>query len=251
MVDELNGLAPNTSEDTPVSLIYDVNRVVADLGSYEIQILEYPNQEASISLQTASIDIDSNTFVTDVFDTIEYSTAYTDAANITPYTLPNSVFYMLDYAEQQTTLPWCGAYVTAAILRLKTQNPSITARSIMVDHYEDDDDILKDCSLSISQTIESAQLRGFYNLTWTYSALSSSSAILDLVYNGPFYMYLTRADHAHAIACIGYNDTYSCLYVWNPWYTTHESMDWDTTTYVPINHTSRVYTWAGTIYNWT
>lgn len=170
---------------------------------------------------------------------------------------PSSKFLQIGWAETQGSLPWCMAYVTASIMRYKTDNDvnTISAQSVMEWAYPNLTQAqLNSTSLSTSKADEFANT---YNIdpVYTASRRTYSQIVSEIKADNPVAFICdnlnTGTKKSHAFVCRGYNDNSGNPFysVWNPWYTKFERIYTSDNTYVNTAGTAR-YLWSATMYDW-
>jgi hypothetical protein len=248
---ELKGL---TSPDNPARITagsYD--DIYAVIGSDVHTILGDP---AGNVTDEQSFLIQQRTFNTESVVNVSKGIGFTNS-NVSISTTPTYKFLQIGWAETQSSLPWCMAYVTASIMRYKTGESlsTMSARTVMEWAYPDlSTTELEAASLSTSKADGYANT---YDVDPTYTAYRRTYAQVasEIIADNPVAFICdnvnTGTKQSHAFVCRGYNDNAGSSFysIWNPWYTEFERIYTSDNTYVNSAGTAK-YLWSATMYGW-
>ncbi len=242
LADQLNTCLSSTSETSPLRLYLDMGNVMGEING-ESSIWDPVHGVYSPSVNTYSVD-QNELHVTDISQNIDF--VATPAESRATLSDPAWCRLYLDTKETQGSTPWCAAYVTAAILRFKTGDNSITARSIMEYYHPTNPE---GYSLSNDEAVQYSRNKGLSKTTYVNYALTHSVVVSEILAACPIFanckgsgaIYGTR----HALAVLGYDDNNDVYYVRNPWYTYDETIAQNTRGYWTENG---YYYWDLTIY---
>lgn len=162
----------------------------------------------------------------------------------------SSAYLNLSIIETQGNNSWCGAYVTAAIIRYLNGSTTVpTASGLMAMFYRRP---TSSNQFPMEYTVTYAESMG-YHPTKRISMLGSSEVFAQINSRRPLYLNMPKQSTDgtfayHALVLHGYSRTHDTYSVWNPWYSYSETMDMITKTYTTPNGTD--YRWCATIYDW-
>ncbi len=249
---ELNQLKDCYNATDPIVIYEDNGNIMADINGEKLVMWEdrmgnkpLMDNELAITAQVQTIPALSATTVRSLMTSIGVSSTLSAEPNSATENYLN-----LSIIETQGQNNWCGAYVTAAIMRyLKGNTKSPTAAGLMSLFYRRP---TANDKFKMDQTVQYAKSNG-YNPTKLTGSLTSTQVFNQIDARKPIYLNVRRSLGAgqyayHAIVLRGYNKRRDYYSVWNPWGTKYENMDLNTKTYFcPGKGT---YSWYATIYNW-
>ena len=252
IINNLEEISSLTSENSPATIMageYDDLYALIDSNPYTIQ-----------SDPAGNVTSEQRQFVNGLNNTsktIDASTEIPLNKSLSTRSSPSYKFLQIGWDETQGSEPWCMAYVTASIMRYKTNSSvdTISARSVMEWAYPD---------LSYSELCETAlstskadDFANTYNIdpVYTASTRSYSQIVSEIKADNPVAFICdnlnTGAKKSHAFVCRGYNDNNgnSFYSIWNPWYDEFERIYTSDNTYVNAAGTAK-YKWSATMYSW-
>lgn len=243
-----------TSPDRPAKIIAgEYNDIYAIIGSSTYTILSDPSgNETSLMTIQSRFSRSMSTQIVDLTEGISL-----EQTNVFNRSTPSSKFLQIGWKETQGSLPWCMAYVTASIMRYKTNLgiDEISAQSVMEwAHPTLSQTELEDEGLD---TAEADAFANTYNIdpVHTSSRRTYAQIVNEIKADNPVAFICdnlnTGAKRTHAFVCRGYNDNSGNPYysVWNPWYPKFERVYASDNTYVNESGSAR-YLWASTMYSW-
>ncbi len=245
LAEELESLAPLTSQNNPMRLVMDGSRIVAIIGADEYTLFTYPtNTVAASAVSMASFD---NEYVT-----VNAKQEINVTVNAIQSRSRQYMFFGLDISETQGNNSWCAAYAAAAILRsIGVSGPvgSPVARDIMEWIHGED--------VSSFDTAGEENLLNYAADVWdvypsyVHDTMNQEFLISQLNDGWPVYWRMVRTGGSHAVVLRGYDLRSSVWSIWNPWFSFFESMSMGGT-YVPTGYSSSIYTFTydETICNW-
>lgn len=254
----LNGLmqlSSFTTANNPAKIVSgDHHDMYAVVNNNVYTIVEDPfgNSTDSQTLLTQPALYATNSVV-DISDTIDV-----DFSSSSIRTTPVQAYIQLDLLEIQGSLPWCGAYATASILRHKTgySVQLINAKAVVkFAHPGKTDAELEELSTCPDDDIAYANKYGIYP---TYvEHRRAYAAIASDIFAGNPVMFIfdnlkTGNPHTHVMVCRGYYDNHGDSYysVWNPWYPKYERIYTSDNIYYISETGEARYKWADTVYGW-
>lgn len=252
IINNLEEISSLTSENSPATIMAgEYDDLYALIGSNLYTIQSDPAGNVT-SEQRQFVNGLNNTSIT-----IDASTEIPLNKSLSTRSSPSYKFLQIGWDETQGSEPWCMAYVTASIMRYKTNSSvdTISARSVMEWAYPD---------LSYSELCETAlstskadDFANTYNIdpVYTASTRSYSQIVSEIKADNPVAFICdnlnTGAKKSHAFVCRGYNDNNgnSFYSIWNPWYDEFERIYTSDNTYVNAAGTAK-YKWSATMYSW-
>jgi len=207
-----------------------------ELVAYEIHANDFhivSPLEASITIEPHALDITIEPFATTIHG-----------------------WRNLPIIETQGDTQWCGAYVTAAILRYLLNNRySPRARDLMQEAFGT---FNANNRYGMGSTVAAARRRGFNPTSANRRTLSWQNVRREIDAWRPIYI-VTNNNYIgpHAMAIQGYNLRFPsagatnpnaiAYFVWNPWLSFFETMDGFSH---QVTSEGWVFTWQDTIYGW-
>lgn len=233
LVDELNTLKEVTisSEVEPISLMREnTGNLYYEIGSKNQLFKEFPEVEGVTS--NINVTKKSNAITKEQMrannilkENSDISHPMTRSARLTPAWFK---YNPTNITEIQTDLPWCGAYVTATIIRNQTNYSQLNAYDVMHGTYPNESyETLITHGIEPNKIPNCAKTLGINNAYFLNRPLSLTEAEQQLNAGSRFYMSWgmyqdgTRVG-GHSYAAIGgcryYNDDAHGYYtIWNPW----------------------------------
>lgn len=266
LVNELNELARNSSEDIPLILSMENNSVIATVGKVKRDLIKYPIDMEMNNIVNANKNSDSpviasgktlsTVLATEIDSDINYSVKATSLlkntrVNIASITsAPTFKYLALSLIEQQGEEElWCAAYASAAIIRY-VEGSSTSPRAYDVMRYHFDNPAETD-------HIGENEVAWYANSRLLFPELAqvlpSDILMTEISENKPVYLRMRRTvsgnHHYHAIVLRGYSQTTNTWSIWNPWELSYETFEIGST-YVPVGNQTREYTYYQTLYRW-
>ncbi len=234
LADELNYAAEHSTITAP-TIIYlnDDDNIVVQNQNYEsIFVVEsvsdnviasstseiLPYSEAIVKLKENKTTKTINSFSS--IKVVDDSTASTYSAKASS---AKSKYLSPTIREQQGSLPWCAAYVTAFIVSYKT-GTAYYAREVAQFAGASESE-----GISISKCVKFAKDKGLSNTRQTIFDASDNTMMKQIDNNCPVYVGANNknTDGSHALAVIGYSWSGSAITnwrIWNPWYNSFENI---------------------------
>lgn len=234
LVNDLNGFSKVTMPHKPVEIKLNNDNVVSIFDG-AMQVLD-PDVEGKTINTVLPMAADESKDIVNCKERLSY-----DRYVVQPRAI-SSAYLATSIVETQDDRPWCAAYVAATIIRYKKDNLCVAY------------DIGKYFSKPNNQNFTDSEIIRYANkegLYPQYKGAGFTHAMLrDQINNyHPVFMSfrnISVAGSLHALMMRGYNSsTYS---VWNPWYSTYETMPAGTDYYVDRNNST--YQWTYSIVNW-
>ena len=238
LADEIEELAPMTSENTPMYLNRVDTAIIAKIGEESFELYRYPDYMSVAENQfTEAEALADELLITDVKESSEIEINLGQARDVSKY-------INLSITETQGSTNWCTAYCLAAIIRTLTPYKNMTARGAMITIFGDAPNPstafpwTSDNGASISRVSNSV---GLYPTVLT-TTVSNGTLINNLNDNLPCLVAMESGSALHSVVLRGYSsqNTWS---IWNPWFNYYESYSMDGT-YVPTGYSSSQYSFT-------
>ena len=245
----LNKIASKTSAEKPAKLYTNNGNVYADISGVVYQLTFNPKLESFNQERLMTNFLGKSKDVINIYNKMDrMEKNYFDIVYELRALSSNNL--ALDLKETQGDQSWCSAFAGAQILRYRSKG-NIYAEDIMKYYYPDDDSTsLKKRSITNSELIEYANMKGSYP-SKTNDTLSINQVKSQIDSDKPIYLGCEGKDtykkSRHALVLRGYNIDRNTYSVWNPWNAKYISMSISSKS---IAVSGGKFVWDSTIYDW-